>query len=292
MVFEDKKKRKDKSESGYFAFRDSKVKRLEISWVNARKDKVDISKVVKNYYESLKKSHKKIKIKNEGRKKNNDHTAEFLYWELEKKKTQGYVMVWLCSDSNRLIICSSQFGTKEKTELKPLIMDLIGKINCHTESIFSMWSAPNLKVYSPYLGMNLVEKQFLIGLTFLKLRNEEINLFSYRIGLADQKLESEDSLPEWFKGYYKNHLPSIPSKYTPDEFKRMTFKKRTTIWKNEFLLEKRITIKKMNDYFETYLWYNPDKNDIYCIIFSLKNTPSPKQKDLVDKMIKLAIGAN
>ncbi len=292
MVFEDKKKKKDKKESGYFAFRDSKTKRLEISWAEVRKDNADISKVTKDYHSTLKKSHKKIKIKSEGKRKMNDHTAEYLYWELEKEKTQGYVMVWLCPKSKRLFICSSQFGTREKSEFKPLIMDIMGRINCHVESVFSMWSAPNLKVYSPYLSMKLVDKQFLIGLTFLELKNDKFHLFSYRIGLADQKIKSEDSLPEWFKEYYKKNLPSIPSKFTPEVFKKFTFNKKVTIWKNESIQEKRIALKKRIHYFETYLWYNPDKNDIYCHIYYLRNTPSVKQKDLIDKTIKLAIGAN
>jgi hypothetical protein len=292
MVFEEKFKKGSNRDTGYFAFRDSKTKRLEISWANIQKEIPDLGKITEDYYKSLKKAHKKIKLKSEGKNETNEHTSAYFYWELEKEKVQGYVMVWICQKSNRVIISNSQFDFKEKSRFKPLVMEIISKINCHTESPFSMWSAPNLQIYTPYLSVKLVERSFLIGLTYLRLKNDDIDLFSYRVGLADQKIENADQLPEWYKDYYKKHFPGVPSKYTPEGFKKLIFKKKIPIWQNEITLKKKFKFKRTSDYYLTYLWYNPDKNDIYCFIFSTKKDPSGVQRDLMEKMAKLAIGAN
>lgn len=289
MIFEKKRDRSQKKESGYFGFRDAKEKKLEVSWIKFDKKAPDINKAIKEYFKSLKKSNKKIKIRTEGEREVNKHDARYIYWELDKEKIQGYVVIWNCSQTKRLIICTSQFTTKEISKEKPLIMEIISQINCHPESKFSVWSAPNLRIYSPYLSMTLKKREFLIGLTFLHLNNDDFDFLAYRIGLADQKVTDVSEIPEWYKKYYKEHLPRIPSNYTPDEFIKLVYKKKTVTWKNVQIIEKKLV---KNRSLETYLWLNPDKNDIYCIIFSVKRKISAKTRDLIEKMTKLAIEAN
>ena len=289
MIFKKKRDRRQKKETGYFGFRNAKGKKLELSWVKFDKKAPDISGATKEYFKSLKKSHKKIKIRTEGEREVNKHDARYFYWELDKEKIQGYVVIWNCSQTQRLIICTSQFATKETSTEKPLIMEIIFQINCHPESKFSVWSAPNLQIYSPYLSMNLKKREFLIGLTFLHLNNDDFDFLAYRIGLADQKVTDVSEIPEWYKKYYKKHLPRIPSNYNPDEFTKLVYKKKTVTWKNEQIIEKKLAGSRS---LETYLWLNPDKNDIYCIIFSVKKKIGVKTRDLIEKMTKLAIEAN
>ncbi|MFX0207135.1 MAG: hypothetical protein ACFFDT_14190, partial [Candidatus Hodarchaeota archaeon] len=118
------------------------------------------------------------------------------------------------------------FPTSKKSEEKALIMEIMTHINCHPESVFSIWSAPNLQIHAPFLNSNLIKRNFLIGLTFVHLRDETLDLFAYRIGLADQKIHGPDEMPNWFREYYKENLPGIPSRYLPTEFKRLFYKKK------------------------------------------------------------------
>jgi hypothetical protein len=289
MVFEKKQDKKQKKETGYFGFRDEKEKKLEISWVKFDKKAPEIGKTIKEYYKSLKKAHKKIKIRTEGEREVKKHSAKYIYWELDKEKIQGYVVTWNCSQTQRLIICTSQFLTKDSSVEKQLIMGIITQIDCHPESEFSLWSAPNLQIYSPYLGMTLKKREFLIGLTFLHLSNNDLDFLAYRIGLANQKISDVNEIPDWFKTYYKKHLPRIPSNYSPEEFTKLIYKKKTVTWKAEQVIEKKLTGKKS---LETYLWSNTDKNDIYCLVYSSKGELSKKNRDSLDKMTKLAIEAN
>ncbi|MFX0013147.1 MAG: hypothetical protein ACFFB2_04905 [Promethearchaeota archaeon] len=292
MIFEKKRQKRQKKKTGYFGFRDAKEKKLEVSWAKIDKNTPDLSKVIKNYFETLKKSSKKIKIRTEGDRKVNEHKAKYIYWELENEKIQGYIVVWICDQTQRLIICPAQFARKEKSVEKPLIMNIISQINCHPESKFSMWTAPNLQIYSPYLNMNLRKKDFLIGLTFLHLYNEDLDFLAYRIGLADQKVSDVGEIPDWYKGYYKKHLPGIPTNYSPENFTKLIYKKKTVAWKNEHTVEKRIPLNLRNTYLETYLWLNSKKNDIYCIIFSTNRKIEVRIRDLIENMTKLAIEAN
>jgi hypothetical protein len=289
MFFEKKHDQSQKKKTGYFGFRDDKEKKLEVSWIKFDKKAPDVNRAIKEYFKSLKKSHKKIKMRTEGEREVNEHNARYIYWELEKEKIQGYVVIWNCSQTERLIICTSQFATKDTSTKKPLIMEIISQINCHPESKFSIWSAPNLQIFSPYLNMTLKKREFLIGLTFLHLKSDDLDFLAYRIGLADQKVKDVSEIPEWHKKYYKKHLPRIPSNYNPEEFTKLIYKKKTVAWKAEQIIEKKLL---GNQFLETYLWLNPDKNDIYCIIYSVKKQFSAKTRDLIEKMTKLAIEAN
>ena len=222
MIFGKKHGRKSKKGTGYFGFRDSKAKKLELSWAKISKKPPKIKKVIDDYLKSLKKSNKKIKIKTEKTKKINEHEATSVYWELEKE-IQGYLIVWICNKTERLILCTSQFPTSEKSTEKPLIMEIMSHINCHPESVFTIWSAPNLQIHAPFLKVNLIRKDFLIGLTFVHLGNGTLDLLAYRIGLANQKIESSDEMPDWYKEYYKENLPGIPSRYIPGEFTKLMY---------------------------------------------------------------------
>ncbi|UCG03148.1 MAG: hypothetical protein JSW11_03995 [Candidatus Heimdallarchaeota archaeon] len=292
MIFEKKRKKRQSKNTGYFGFRDAKEKKLEVSWAKYDKNPPDLIKVIKNFFESLKKSKKEIKIRTEGERKVNDHKAKYIYWELENERIQGYIVVWICDQTQRLIICPSQFATKEKSIEKPRIMNIISQINCHPESQFSVWTAPNLQIHSPYLSMNLKKKDFLIGLTFIHLYNDELNFLAYRIGLADQKVTDIEEIPDWYKAYYKKHLPGIPSNYNPENFTKLIYKKKKVTWKNKHTLEKKIPFNLRNTHLETYLWLNLKKNDIYCIIFFTKRKIEIGIRELIEKMTKLAIEAN
>jgi len=127
-------------------------------------------------------------------------------------------------------------------------------------------------------------------LTFIHLRGDDLDLLAYRIGLADQKIESPDEMPKWFKEYYKENLPGIPSKYSPSEFEKLIYKKKKITWKSIQKREKKFP--KSLIYFETYLWSNSNKNDIYCIIFTMKKPLTTKTRTLIETITKLAIRAN
>ncbi|MFX0209784.1 MAG: hypothetical protein ACFFDT_27630, partial [Candidatus Hodarchaeota archaeon] len=71
MIFEKKERKKSQEKTGYFGFRDSKEKKLELSWAKIDKKVPKINSVIDDYFKSLKKSYKKIKIKTEGSKKIN-----------------------------------------------------------------------------------------------------------------------------------------------------------------------------------------------------------------------------
>ncbi|UCE12985.1 MAG: hypothetical protein JSV04_12435 [Candidatus Heimdallarchaeota archaeon] len=292
MIFEKESRKRQKKETGYFGFRDSKEKKLEISYAKIEKKPPDINKVIEDYFKSLKKSHKKIGIKNEGPKKISGHDARYIYWDLEKEGLQGYIVAWNCQSTQRLVICTAQFEKVKKSTEKSGIMEIISLINCHPESTFSIWSAPNLQIHTPYLRMRLKKKNFLIGLTFLHLGNDDLDFLAYRIGLANQKITSDDKIPSWFQKFYKKNLPGIPSNYNPEEFTKLIYKKKTITWKCVQLEERKFSLKFARKYHETYLWSNPDKNDIYCIIYSMKRSPLAKTRDIIEKMTKLAIGGN
>lgn len=292
MIFEKESRKRQKKETGYFGFRDSKEKKLEISYAKIEKKPPDINNVIEDYFNSLKKSHKKIEIKNKGPKKICGHDGLYIYWNLEKEALQGYIVAWVCKHTQRLIISTAQFEISKKSTEKSTIMEIISLINCHPQSTFSIWSAPNLQIHTPYLSMRLKKKLFLIGMTFLHLCNDDLDFLAYRIGLADQKITSTDDIPTWFKEFYKKNLPGIPANYSPEEFTKLIYRKKTITWKCIQLEEKKFSLKLSKKYHETYLWSNPNKNDIYCIIYSLKNSPSAKGREKIEKMTKLAIGAN
>lgn len=291
MIFGKKRGKKSKKGIGYFGFRDSKTKKLELSWAKISKKPPKIKTVIDDYLKSLKKSSKKINIKSERLNKINEHEAKSVYWELEKE-IQGYLIVWICNKTERLILCTSQFPTAKKSTEKPLIMEIMSHINCHPESLFSIWSAPNLQIHAPFLTMNLINNNFLIGLTFVHLRDETLDLLAYRIGLADQKIQSPNEMTNWYNEYYKENLPGIPSHYYPAEFKKFFYKKKVIIWRSIQRPKKKTLFGLSKTYYDTYLWSNPEKNDIYCIIFSMKHKPSTKTRNLCEKMIKLTIGSN
>lgn len=288
MIFEKEKYKSKAGKTGYFGFSDTIQRRLELSYAKIEKKAPEITDVLKDYYKSLKKTYKKIEIRKEANSKINDHLAKYIFWK--KENIEGYIYSWICSKTKRLLICTSQYSKDEKSSLKQVIMDVISQINCHPNKEFSIWTAPNLQIHTPYLKMQLNSRDLLIGLTFLEFENKNITLFSYRIGLADQKIKSEEEIVDWFKTNYRKYLPRIPSKYNPEVFTKLVFKKKVNIWKN--VESKKSIFHLKNVYFETYLWLNIEKNDIYCLIFSLKKQPSAKIRELIDNMTKLAIANN
>ncbi|MHA2224074.1 MAG: hypothetical protein ACXAC8_02645 [Candidatus Hodarchaeales archaeon] len=292
MIFEKKKSKKSKKETGYFAFRDSQGKKFELSWAQIEKKAPKLTSVIHDYIDSLKKTERKIKIRSDKPREVKGHEAHYLIWELEKKKIQGYMVTWVCSHSERLIICSSQYTIQDQSKIKPIILEIYDQINCHPQSVFSIWSAPNLQIHAPYLKMKLKRSQFLIGLTFLNLKSEELEVFAYRIGLADQKATEFEKLTEWFLGYYQSFLPNIPMKYDPEKFTKILFKKKIEVWKNLHISQSKISLRKSSTHFETYLWMNPEKNDIYCLLFSIKGGYTSQIRESVEKMTKLAIATN
>ena len=54
LVFETKKRGSKTQGTGYFGFRDSHMKRLEISYAQIRKKAPDLDAVLKDYFKSLK----------------------------------------------------------------------------------------------------------------------------------------------------------------------------------------------------------------------------------------------
>jgi hypothetical protein len=290
MVFEKEKSKSNKEKTGYFGFSDSKGKRLEFSYANMRDKPPKLPDVLESYFKSLKKNYRKIKIRKEATSKVNEHDARYLFWELEKEKMQGYITAWTCPETNRLMICTNQFSMKNKTAEKAIVLEILSHINCHPESTYTSWSSPNLQIYTPFLKMNLMRRQFLIGLTFLEFNGDEMRILGYRVGLANQKIKSEEEIPEWFKSYYREHFPRVDSKFKPETFNKMLFKNKISVWKNTEIRLSRIPSK--NYHFESYLWTNPDKNDIYCLIFELNKTVSKKTEKTIEDIVKLTIGAN
>ncbi|MHA1984941.1 MAG: hypothetical protein ACW967_11340 [Candidatus Hodarchaeales archaeon] len=292
MVFEKKKPKKQKKETGYFGFRDSNSKKLEIRWAKFEKPPLN-DKIIENYKKSLKKQHKDINIKSEGSSDVYEHHSRYLYWELKKENFQGYLMVWCCVETSRLIICQSQFLIKESSKEKPRITEIISNINCHSKKPFVIWTAPNLQVYSPP-EMKIVKRAFLIGLSFIQLHNlsDNFDLLAYRLGLAKRKVKNFDELPEWFKEYYKKNLPGIFANYNPGNFEKLLFDKKKEIWCNLQEHNKKVSISSAKNFYKTYIWLNTEKNDIYCIIYAKKKPPGEEVQDLFDKMTKIMIKNN
>ena len=292
MIFEKKKPKKKKKESGYFGFRDLNSKKLEIRWAKFKKPILN-DKVIEDYKKSLKKAHKTINIKSEGSSEVNKHNSSYLYWEIKEQKIQGYLMAWSCPETSRLIICQSQFSIKESSKEKPRVTEIISKINCHSKKQLVIWTAPNLQVYCPP-QMKLIKREILIGLSFLYLRDKKNNydLLAYRIGLANRKVKKFDEIPEWFKNYYKKNISGISTNYNPDEFEKLIFEEKKDIWKNVQSFTKKINLGSGNQYYNTHLWLNSEKNDIYCIIYVKKKPPSEEIQELFDKTIKLIIKSN
>ena len=290
MVFEKEKSKSNKEKTGYFGFRDLNGKRLEFSYANLRKKPPKLHNVLDDYFKSLKKNYRKIKIRKEAATKVNNHNALYIFWELEKEQMQGYITAWICVETNRLMICTNQFSTKNKTAEKAIITEIMSHINCHPDGAYSCWSSPNLQIYTPFLKMDLVRRQFFIGLTFLEFKGEKMHILAYRLGLANQKIKSEEELPEWFISYYKKQLPRIPKTFKPEIFSKLLFKNKIQVWKNVENRLSRIPSKNYN--FETYLWTNSEKNDIYCLIFELNKNHSKKTEKSIEEIVKLAIGAN
>ncbi|MCK4849350.1 MAG: hypothetical protein KAT16_10005, partial [Candidatus Heimdallarchaeota archaeon] len=154
MVFEKEKSKSNKEKTGYFGFRDLNGKRLEFSYANLRKKPPKLHNVLDDYFKSLKKNYRKIKIRKEAATKVNNHNALYIFWELEKEQMQGYITAWICVETNRLMICTNQFSTKNKTAEKAIITEIMSHINCHPDSTYSCWSSPNLEIYTPFLKMD------------------------------------------------------------------------------------------------------------------------------------------
>ncbi len=290
MIYEKDTKKSTKEEKGYFGFRDPSGKKLEISFVQIKKKPPKLENVIKDYYKSLKKEKRKIKIRKEATRTVNGHKARYLYWELEKEKVQGYVTVWICEKTNRLLICTNQYLIKNKQLEKSLFLEILSHIQCHPQKAYNYWSAPNLQFFTPTSNFNLVSSRFLIGLTFLNFKSDDMEINSYRVGLADQKIHSEDELPKWFKSYYRKHFPLVPSSYNPQKFEKLLFKKKISAWRSREVTKSRIKLK--SQYFETYLWTQAEKNDIYCIIFKLNSKSVDINRKTIEEITKLTIGAN
>ncbi|MHA2297729.1 MAG: hypothetical protein ACXADA_17000 [Candidatus Hodarchaeales archaeon] len=287
MFFEKKTPKKQKGETGFFGFRDIKEKKMEIRWVKFKRYP-QLDKAVSDYKKSLKKQKKEIKIRVDRSDEINGHEANYSYWELEKEKIKGILMVWICDESLRVIFCQSQFSDKDVSRIKPIVTEVITRMNCHPKDFSSIWTAPNLHIITP-TKMKLVTKSILIGLTFFHIRNADLEIKAYRMGLADQKIIDTD-ITKWYKGYYREKLPGIDSRYNPGDFlKLLAGKKKIPVWKSEQALNRKFRDTKI---FETYLWSNPEKNDIYSIIISLNKKPSKGIKDSIQKMINLAIKNN
>ncbi|NHJ01162.1 MAG: hypothetical protein EAX86_03425 [Candidatus Heimdallarchaeota archaeon] len=293
LIFDKKPPAKKKIETGFIGFRDSSTKRLEISWAIIKKKPPEPKKVLGDLFKTLKKDNKGIKIRNEGEKKVNAHNGYYIYWDLEKGDSQGYLLSWVCHKTQRVIICASQYQNKEKDVFKPLITEIMTGLICHSEEKYLLWSAPNLNVYTPAFEMNLLNRKFLIGLTFLELSKADLEVYAYRIGLANQKIDDSNKLPEWFPEYAKNNLPNIPSNYKPTpDFSNLVYKKKIEVKKLIQCSDSKMPLKTRKGYFETYLWLNQEKNDIYCIIFRLDKQPESDLHTQIEEIIKYAINFN
>lgn len=295
LFFEKKPKKKD---SGYFGLRDQKEKKVELSWapLPTKKKPPQIKNVLKDYFKTMTSSNKHVKLRTEGKTKVKDHQAEYFYWHLDNEDIEGYITSWICVETQRIFICTSQFSKRERSNFYPLLSKITSEIDCHPDDAYSLWSAPNLNIFSPLRELKLIKRQFLIGLTFLQLGNQDMDLFAYRLGLANQKVKSFEEIVDWFQNYYKSNLPGIPSRYNPKEFVKIKLKGSKKIdidvWKSIETSEKKLPLKSRKSAYWTYIWLNDEKNDIYCLILNLKGETSTKLKTMNEKIVKRAILAN
>ena len=164
-------------------------------------------------------------------------------------------------------------------------------INCHSKKDLLIWTAPNLQVYCPP-RMKINKKEILIGLSFLQLRDikDNYDLLAYRFGLANQKVKNFEEIPEWYENYYKKSISGISSNYKPEKFEKLIFEEKKDIWKFTQRRDKKIGLGIR--FYETYLWLNSEKNDIYCVIFVKRKPPSEEIQELFNKIIKLIILGN
>jgi hypothetical protein len=298
MVFATKEpKKKGKKLTGYFGFRTSASKMMELRWIefDAGK-KPELNIVVNDYFKSMKKKHKKIKKRTEQEIKIREHDAKTLYWTTEDKKIHGYIVVWACEVLSRIIILQSQFSSDKAKDIKSSIMQILETINCHPNDFESIWVAPNLAINTPRF-LKLVEQLFLVGLSFFRIRHHLFEIFCYRLGLANQKIDSFDDLPEWFTEYYQKKIPGIPSGFKPkvNEFNKLSAKKeQKALWK--FSRQNQKSKMKLigKSEFQAFFWQNVEKNDIYCLIFKYKQRSKDieERKSIIDKIVKFAITNN
>ena len=298
MVFATKTpKKKGKEMTGYFGFRTTEKKILEFRWVEVEKGKTpDLDIVIDDYFKTILKERKKIKKRTESGIKVNDHSAKTLYWITEDMTLHGYIVVWNCDVLKRLIIMQSQFSSDQANKIKADIMQILETINCHPLDYESKWIAPNLTVMTPR-SMNLVKQSFLVGLTFFQLRYKSLDMYCYRLGLANQKINSIDELPVWFMNYYPKKLPGIPSGFRPSESefsKKKIGQTEGVLWQYNKNIQKRKLPLRSGSEFQGYFWQSEEKNDIYCLIFKYKTQTSTDKRirRIVENVVKFAITKN
>ncbi len=290
-------KKKGKEITGYFGFRTTKKKILEFRWVEVEKGKIpDLDVVISDYFETIMKKQKKIKKRTEKVIEISDHKGKTLYWATEDMTLHGYIVVWNCDILKRLIIMQSQFSNDEAKKIKADIMQVLETANCHPIDYESKWVGPNLTITTPR-SMKLIKQAFLVGLSFFQLRYKSLDIYCYRLGLANQKISSIDELPAWFIDYYPKTLPGIPSGFKPseDEFsKKITSKPERNFWHFRRNTQGRNLPLRPKSDIQGFFWQNKEKNDIYCLIFKFKSqTESQKRNEqIIENIVKLAITNN
>ena len=111
--------KKGKEKTDYFGFRTSTQKVLELRWIEVEKKKAaDLDVVITDYFETISKELKNIKKRTKSEIKVNDHTARTLYWITEERDIHGYIVVWICPETGRLVILQSQFSSNEANRIK------------------------------------------------------------------------------------------------------------------------------------------------------------------------------
>ena len=290
-------KKKGKEITGYFGFRTTEKKILEFRWVEVEQGKIpDLTVVIEDYFKTLVKTQKKIKKRTENEIKIATHKGKTLYWATEDMKLHGYIVAWNCDVLKRLVIMQSQFSSDDAKKNKADIMQVLETANCHPIDYESRWIAPNLTVMTPR-AMTLIKQAFLVGLSFFQLRYKALDIYCYRMGLANQKITTIDELPVWFVNYYPKMLPGIPSGFKPkeSEFTRMTIgKTKGNLWHYNNKKQKRNLPLGSKSELQGYFWQNKEKNDIYCILFKFKRQTATDKSitQIIENIMKLAITNN
>ncbi len=290
-------KKKGKEKTGYFGFRTTKKKLLEFRWVEVEKGKApDLDVVIGDYFNTIQKEQKRIKKRTDSGIEVSTHKGKTLYWTSEDMSLHGYIVAWYCNVLHRLIIMQSQFSSDEAHKIKTDIMQVLETVKCHPVDYESKWVAPNLTIFTPR-SMYLIKQAFLVGLSFFQLRYEILDIYCYRIGLANQKINSIDELPAWFLNYYPKTLPGIPSGFKPieEDFSKKTLsKKKDIVWNYNNKEQKSTFPLKSKSVFQGYFWQNEEKNDIYCLIFKYKRQSSTNKNivQIIEKMFSLAVRNN
>lgn len=289
-----KVKKKLKNKTGVIVFWESSRKLLELRWLTFdHKKKPNKETIIDDYIKSIKKENKSLEEKNKGKGRIFDHDYIRAIWEIKKNKISGFITVWVCEKSYKIIICQSQFLENANSEMVE-VKKVINSIKCHKTTNYSIWSGPNLQLSTPR-NMLLIENKFLIGHSFIhlvsKLDDFPFNIIAFRIGLANQKVSDSNTLPEWYKEYIiKTKFDQIISKYSINTFEKFLFEKVKPIWKDIFITNKSKIFSQY--YFETYLWMNEEKNDIYIVIYYGKEKNKSEIEIQIKKLIKKTIHEN